>query len=272
MTTCIMSARGAKNENLTPRRNRSGATGNITIWKAAAVLAALLVWQAAAMLLDQSLLLVSPVTVAERLFTLMGEAEFWQTVAFSFSRIVLGFFLALILGIVIAAAASSCRAVEIFIWPYIAIIKAIPVASFIIISLIWLSARRISIFISFLMVLPIVYSNVLEGIKSTDVRLLEMAKVFKMPLRRRVAYIYLPQLRPFLVSACSTALGLCWKSGVAAEVIGITNGSIGEELYRAKIYLATADLFAWTAVIVVISVVFEKLFLYLLKKALSLIK
>ncbi len=224
------------------------------------------------MLLDQSLLLVSPVAVAERLFALMGEAEFWQTVAFSFSRIVLGFFLALAAGVILAALAASSRVFEIFMWPYIAIIKAIPVASFIIMSLIWLSARRISIFISFLMVLPIVYSNVLEGIKNTDVQLLEMARVFKIPLWRRVLYIYLPQLRPFLISACSTALGLCWKSGVAAEVIGITSGSIGEELYRAKIYLATADLFAWTTVIVVISVVFEKLFLYLLKKGFSRIK
>ena len=59
--------------------------------------------------------------------------------------------------------------------------------------------------------------------------------------------------------------GMGFKSGIAAEVIGVPGGSIGEGLYMAKIYLSTADLFAWTLMIIAVSSVFEKLFLLLLK-------
>ena len=117
------------------------------------------------------------------------------------------------------------------------------------------------------MVFPVIYSNVLEGIRSTDRELLEMGQVFRIPWGRRLLYIYLPHLKPFLFSACSVALGMSWKSGVAAEVIGVAAGSIGEKLYESKIYFMTEDLLAWTVVIVLISVLFEKLFLRLMKAA-----
>lgn len=124
-----------------------------------------------------------------------------------------------------------------------AAVKAVPVASFIILILIWVPSRNLSIVISFLMVLPVIYTNVLNGIRSTDPKLLEMARVFRIPLFRRIRYIYLSQLLPFLRTGFSLSLGLCWKAGVAAEVIGIPKGSIGEKLYEAKVYLETPDLF-----------------------------
>ncbi|MDD2497182.1 MAG: ABC transporter permease subunit, partial [Desulfitobacteriaceae bacterium] len=114
-------------------------------------------------------------------------------------------------------------------------------------------------------VLPIVYTNMLQGIKSTDTKLLEMAELFRVGWFKKMKYIYLPELKPYLISACSVSIGLSWKAGIAAEVIGIPDGSIGEKLYEAKVYLSSGDLFAWTAVIIVVSIAFEKLSLYLLK-------
>ena len=101
----------------------------------------------------------------------------------------------------------------------------------------------------------------LKGIESTDPELLEMAEIFQISLPRRIRYIYVSQVLPFFRAGCSVALGLCWKAGIAAEVIGIPDQSIGEMLYNAKVYLNTPDLFAWTVVIVLISLLFEKLFL-----------
>ena len=147
--------------------------------------------------------------------------------------------------------------------PLVAAVKAVPVASFIILALVWLSSRSLSFFIAFLMVFPPVYLNVLEGIRQTDGKLLEMAKVFRVPLWRRMRGIYLPAVLPYFRTAVSLGLGLCWKAGIAAEVIGLPRGSLGEKLYNAKVYFMTPDLFAWTAVIVMVSVVFEKLFLRL---------
>ena len=217
------------------------------------------------MALDMHLLLVTPLEVVRRLFTLGGESGFWKTLLFSFSRIVLGFAIAFVRACVLGVLSGKWPLLETLLWPYVITIKTVPVASFIIISLIFFSARQLSTFISFLMVFPVIYSNVLEGIRSTDKDLMEMAQVFRMGWWRRLGYIYLPHLKPFLFSACSVALGMSWKSGVAAEVIGVAAGSIGEKLYESKIYFLTEDLLAWTVVIVLVSVLFEKLFLQLMR-------
>ena len=119
------------------------------------------------------------------------------------------------------------------------------------------------------MVLPVLYSAVRTGIESADVQLLEMAQVFHLPLARRVKGIWLPAILPAVRQGCSVALGICWKSGVAAEVIGLPDGSIGDALYRAKITLSTGEMFAWTFVIILLSAGFEKLFLALLDKAVA---
>ena len=234
--------------------------------KAGAVLLVIVLWQIAAMAVGQQILLASPLAVLKRLFTVWQEKGFLSTVWFTVSRIVGGFLSALVLGAALAVLAGRFRPVEILLWPFMVMIKTVPVASFIIISLIWLTAKELSVFISFLMVLPIVYTNVLQGIKGVDNRLREMGDVFRMPWHRRFLYIWLAGIKPYLFSACSVALGLSWKAGVAAEIIGIPDGSIGEMFYSAKVYLNTVDLFAWTVIVVLISVVFEKLFLLLLRK------
>ena len=116
------------------------------------------------------------------------------------------------------------------------------------------------------MVFPPVYLNVLEGIRQTDGKLLEMARVFRAPLWRQIRGIYIPSVMPYFRTAVSLGLGLCWKAGVAAEVIGLPAGSVGEQLYNAKVYYMMPDLFAWTAVIVLVSALFEKLFLHLVDR------
>ena len=224
------------------------------------------VWQIASMWLGQEILLASPVSVIRRLFELIFTCDFWHSAGFSFGRIVLGFSMALILGILLAVLAFLSRTVEILVNPVLTAVKSTPVASFIILCLIWIPSRNLSVFISFLMVLPVIYTNILEGIRQTDRQILEMAKVFQVSMGRQIRYIYVSQILPYFVSACRLSLGMCWKAGVAAEVIGVPKGSIGEKLYNAKIYLETPDLFAWTIVIIVISFVFEKCFLWLVRK------
>ena len=233
--------------------------------KLLAVIFALCLWQLAAMTIDSKILLVSPVEVAVRLTTIWQTEGFWTSIWFSFYHISGGFFLALFLGIVLAALAGRFRRIETLLWPFLVTIKTVPVASFVVICLIWLSAEKLSVFISFLIVLPVVYGNVLEGIKSEDKLMLEVGTVFRMPLLRRLLYIHLPQLKPFIMSACATALGMAWKAGVAAEIIGTPDGSIGKQLFYSKIYLDTDDLLCWTVIIVIVSVLFEKLFILGLK-------
>lgn len=237
--------------------------------KASAVILALGVWQLLSVLIGSELLLVSPVEVIKRLFTLVAESEFLTTVGFTLSRIALGFFAGLVVGTLLALLAGRFQIVEILLWPYMITVKSVPVASFVVIALIWFDASGLSSLISFLMVLPIIYTNLLDGIKSVDKKMLQMADVFKMPHFRRLRFIWLPSVKPFLLSGCRISLGLAWKSGVAAELIGYPEGSVGEALYYSKLFLNTADLFAWTVVIVLLSIIFEKLFLFILKRILK---
>ena len=229
----------------------------------------IIIWQLVSMWLKQEILLASPVSVIKRLTELIMMEEFWKSVVFSFGRIILGFFLALILGTILAALSCGFFAVEMLMEPLITVVKATPVASFIILCLIWIPSRNLSVFISFLMVFPVVYTNILEGIRQTDKQLLEMADSFGAGLMKKVEFVYLSQVQPYIVTACKLGLGLCWKAGIAAEVIGIPTGSIGEKLYKAKVYLETPDLFAWTIVIIIVSVGFEKLFMLILRKILA---
>lgn len=235
--------------------------------KALAVIFALLVWQTAAVAVDQSILLVSPIDVALRLTTIWQVEGFASSIWLSFYHIAGGFLLALVSGILLAALSGRFKWVETALWPFMITVKTVPVASFVVICLIWLSAQNLSVFISFLIVLPVVYGNVLQGIKSEDGKMLEVAEVFRMPVLRRILYIHMPQLKPFILSACATALGMSWKAGIAAEIIGTPDGSIGKQLYYAKIYLDTDDLLCWTVIIVIVSVAFEKLFMLALRAA-----
>lgn len=227
---------------------------------------ALCVWQAGAAALGNDLLLVTPVAVARRLGELIVTADFWATLGFTFSRISLGFLLALALAGILAALSAAVPFLETLLRPYVAAIQSVPVASFIVIAFLWLSAQRLSTFIAFLMVFPVLYTNLLQGIRAADRNLLEMADVFRLSSVRRIRCIYLPALRGPLFAGCRVALGLCWKAGVAAEVIGVVAQSVGGRLYDAKAYLEIADLFAWTVVIVAVSALFERAFLFLLGK------
>ena len=236
----------------------------IRAWAAAFWLA---IWQLGSVILNRDSLLpllVSPLQVLVRVAQLSVTTDFWASICFSLLRIAAGFFLAAGLGILLAMLSARFHQVKDILAPVVLAVKTIPVASFIILVLILFSSRSLAAFISFLMVLPIIYTNVLAGIEAADRQLLEMAEVFLIPVGQRIRYIYLPQVIPFFRSGCMVALGLCWKSGIAAEVIGTPSGSIGEHLQQAKIYLDMPDLFAWTLVIVLVSLAFEKTVLALL--------
>ena len=236
----------------------------IRAWAAAFWLA---IWQLGSVILNRDSLLpllVSPVQVLVRVAQLSVTTDFWASICFSLLRIATGFFLAAGLGILLAMLSARFHQVKDILAPVVLAVKTIPVASFIILVLILFSSRSLAALISFLMVLPIIYTNVLAGIGAADRQLLEMAEVFLIPVGRRIRYIYLSQVIPFFRSGCMVALGLCWKSGIAAEVIGTPSGSIGEHLQQAKIYLDMPDLFAWTLVIVLVSLAFEKTVLALL--------
>ena len=224
----------------------------------------LLLWQLLAVLIHNRILFVGPAEAFAALFWQLPTTGFWRTVLHSSFRICGGYLLAFLLGVLFGVLAYKKWYAEEFLEPAVALLQSIPVASFVILALIWIGSKNLAVLISFVIVFPVIYRNTLQGMKAADEQLLEMADVFGMSAWSRLWYVYRPALFPYLLAGSRIACGMAWKSGVAAEVIGVPEFSIGEKLYMAKIYLSTAELFAWTFVVIVVSRLLERAFLWLL--------
>ena len=217
------------------------------------------VWALLARLVAKELLLPGPGRVLRRLFSLMGTADFWRITAVSLARILCGTLAAIGAGVVLAAATSRFRFLDATLSPLLTAVQSVPVASFILLALIWIGRDILPSVIVFLMVLPLVWANVAAGIAQTDPQLLELARVYRFPSWRVIRRVYVPETAPYFLAACRTSFGVAWKSGVAAEVLTVPVNSIGRMLFESKLYLETVDLFAWTVVVVLCSLSIEKL-------------
>ena len=222
------------------------------------------VWWTVSACVGSEVLIPSPPAVAVRLWSLLGTPDFYTALLFSVARIVLGFASAVLVGAVLGVLSARSVIADTIISPVLSVIKATPVASFIILALVWINKDLIPVFISALMVLPIIHGNTREGMLSAGKDLLEMAKVFGFSRTDRLKMIYFPSVMPYLIAGLRTSLGLAWKAGVAAEVLSLAANSIGKNLYNSKIYLETADMFAWTAVVIIMSIILERLMMLLL--------
>lgn len=226
----------------------------------------LLVWHIVAMRVQLSLLLPTPLETFQTLGEILKQAFFWQVTFTSLLRIFAGFFLAVVMGTLLGSLTAFLPAVRAFVALPMNIVKATPVASFVILALVWLPSQQLSLFICFLMVLPLVWSNVETGLLQVDESLLEMARTYRLTPGTILKTIYVPAVRPFFVNALLLGFGYAWKSGVAAEVLGLPVWGIGTKLYQAKIYLETPELFAWTLVVIGISLLAEFMMAFWLKR------
>ena len=217
----------------------------------------LALWQLLYMTVKQEILVVSPACVFKRFTVLAQSADFWLTVIYSMGRIVLGFVTGVALGTALAVLTSVSALLYDIFHPALNIIKATPVASFIILLLVWIRAENVPVITSSLIVLPVVWENVSEGICKTNPDLLEMAHMFRFGRLKTLFKVYIPSVMPYMAAAFASGLGFAWKAGVAAEVLSSLPLSIGGHIYDAKVYLDTADLFTWTAVVILMSVLLE---------------
>jgi NitT/TauT family transport system permease protein len=225
------------------------------------------VWQWAYLAVGEEILVASPLEVLNRLADLVRQENFWLTVLFSMCRISEGFLLGALLGSGAAILTEVFPVGNALLRPVIGIMKATPVASFIILALVWMKTSQVPVFASALIVLPILWANVSEGIRKTDRGLLQMADMYRFGRIGTVRKVYLPSVLPYFTAACTTGMGMAWKGGVAAEVLSSLPLSLGGEIYQSKIYLETVDLFAWTAVVILLSVLLERALLRAVKYA-----
>lgn len=218
----------------------------------------LLCWQLISMVVAQELLVPAPLVVLRALGELVITAHFWSATALSLARIAGGFLAGVAVGSLLAVLTTRFTLANALFAPLLRIVRAAPVASFIILALVWIRTDTLPVFISFLMVTPLVWGNMEEGIRRTDPLLLEMARVYRFGALKTWLHVRVPSVMPYFLSALGSGLGFAWKSGIAAEVICQPAFSIGKELYSSKLYLETPQVFAWTITAVTLSILLEK--------------
>lgn len=236
----------------------SRKTGILLFW--------ILIWELCSLFVNKPILLPSPTEVSKILILLIIKASFWKSIFTSISNVIFGLFISISIGIVIGIAAGLNKFVEEFLEPLIVCIKSTPVMSIVILALVWFKSSYVAIFTAILVCFPIIYTNVLQGIKSVDIQLIQMAKVYNVKSIYIIKDIYLPSIKNFIISGILMCLGLGWKVTVTSEVLSMPRYSIGLNLLNAKATLETAELFAWTIVVVLLSFIFELLFKSYIKK------
>lgn len=235
--------------------------------KAAIIMFWIVVWELLDRIIDNRLVLAGPIRTAQALVEQLGASDFWIICGASFGRIAVGFLLSFVVGFFLALLSCRFRLFRDFVEPLISLLRTIPVASFIILLLIWVGNQALTVFLAFFIVLPLIYTNMVTGFESVDKQMLEMAHVYRMSRWRTFLYVYRPAFMPFLMSSTKISLGMTWKSGIMAEVLATPKPSIGKEMSTARTFLDTPDLLAWTVVVMVLSFLFEKAFMALLKRA-----
>lgn len=225
----------------------------------------LTIWQIISIIIDMPLLLPGPIAVLKRLFELIVTKEFILSSLASLFRIFIGIFIALGLGTLLAVLCSVSKVVYSIFYPVLTIIKATPVVSFVLLIWLFIGEQQTPIIITIMMMLPIVWANVYQGIKSVDEQLLEVCNVYKIPFKKRLTSLYVPSVIPYFVSSLLSGIGLSWKAGVAAEVLCSPEWSIGEAIFNAKYDFDGIELFAWTVTVIILSLIFELLLTRLIK-------
>ena len=243
---------------MTERAKAAAAVGAVAaFWLA--------VWIFAAALVAQPLILPGPGAVALALLRLVCDGGTWAILAGSGARILGGLALAAVCGGVLAGISSRSRAFARLVAPALSFVKATPVACVVVLLLIWLGSARVSIAAVFLMALPGVYFSLVEGLAQVNKPLEQMFRLHGVRGWRLFCAHTWREVLPFVLSCAQAVIGMSWKAGVAAELIGMAVGTVGECIYQAKLLIETADLLAWTVLVVAASWTCERVLAWLLR-------
>ncbi len=234
-----------------------GARARLFARRALVILSYLALWALAARAVGQPLLLPTPGAVASRLLSLLPQGAFWRSLLATLLRAAAAYALGVLCAALLSALCCRCALADAFVSPLLSAVRATPVASFIVLALVWLSSARVPVLTGFLMTLPVVFSALTQALRAIDPKLLTLARAMRWGRLATLRHIVLPSVMPAFAGSCLAAIGLCWKAVVAAEVIGTPKLAVGARLYEAKIYLETDTLLAWTLTVVLLSVLLE---------------
>ncbi len=224
------------------------------------------VWKVISHAAASELLIPAPEKTFFVLVKLVSSEEFLLTVWFTVLRGLLGFLLSLAAGLMTGIAAGLNKTFDVMIRPVLVAVRATPVISIILLALIWLATDLVPVFIGFLVMYPIISTNVTEGVRSVDRELVEMAKTYRVRTLRIIRELYIPAISPFITGGISNAAGIGWKAVIASEVLSQPRFAIGTQMHNSQSYLMVAELVAWTVIAVFLSYIFEVLIRFVEKR------
>ena len=219
----------------------------------------ILIWEIFALIISREIYLPSPVSTFKALCRLLFIKNTYITILYSSYRTIFGFILSCFLGIILGYFCGINEFLYDLFNPLIMVMRTVPVMSIIIIALMWFRDTNVPIFVAFLMCFPLIWTNTVTGIKNTDIKLLQMCKIYNIKKIRVIKSVYFYSALPYIKAGMISALGIGWKVTSAAEVLSLPKYSIGRYLYDSKVYLEIPDLYAWTILIVILSFLFEKI-------------
>ncbi len=231
----------------------------------------LLAWELIALIINDSFFMPDIIQTSKSLINILFSNTFVKVIFTALYRVLTGLILGILFGILLATLCHKVDLINTIISPIISIMKATPVACIIVLLWIRMSYTEIAVFVVVLMILPIVWQNVYDGYKAIDESLIEVADVFELSRLQRLRVLVVPSILSYLLPAIITSVGLAWKAEIAAEIM--TNSNIGRLIYDFKtVSYDTASIFAWTVIIVSLSIVFEKATKYFLGRLINDIK
>ncbi len=220
----------------------------------------IIVWAILALVINKEVFLPSPVSVGRVLLSLITLPQYWLSIGTSLAHVLIGFLLGCAFGLLLAVLCFKSVIANALFSPVLSVIRAVPVASFIILALFLIGTEKVPSFTAFLMVAPIVFGNTLSGLRAADKDLHEVCTLYRFGMWKTVRLLYLPALRPYFFAAARTSIGMAWKAGIAAEVLCTSlSNTIGGQIYNAKNYLEISEVFAWTITVICISMLIENL-------------
>ena len=240
--------------------------GKNFIWKRGLIILFwLLIWQVLSWVIGNKILLEGPIGVLKCLITDLQTVAYYRTVLASFFRVMGGLLSGVMLAVVLGSLSYKQSWLEAFLLPVIQFMKSAPITCFVVLLLIWIGSANLTFVIALLVAFPPIYLNLLEGLKQLDEKQLEVARGYSMPFRNRFSYIYLPGVKSYFISALSVAIGMAFKAGIAAEIIGTPDYSIGERIYMSKIYLDTAGVLSWMITVIFMAYFCEKAVMWMVE-------
>lgn len=223
-------------------------------------------WKVGSLLISRELILPSPEQTVVAVCKLFMQDEFVTIVGTTVLRGITGFFIAFVLAIALGLAAGINNAFYAFLKPILVVIRSVPVISFILLALIWLDVDQVPVFIALLTMFPFICTNVIDGIRNVNPKLLVMAKVYRVKKQHIIQGIYLPAISPFIFSGAASAMGFGWRAIIIGEVLSQPKYGIGTFMQNAQTYLLVDRVIAWTIIAILLSYLFDQLIRFAEKK------